>query len=134
MGNCMSGTTVSFNEEYVNKPPNAEQVHREITATERPNATLVLSDEALLDDKTQAIDIEMVRNDITPLSKTELERHSSDISKHAVKKLATRINSDYEVNVVKLQIDSTKFFSGLADRGELNTFMKNVGSKKTKGK
>jgi hypothetical protein len=130
----MSGTTVSFNEEYVNKPPNAEQVQREVTASERPNATLVLSDEALLDDKTQAIDIDMKLNDITLLSKTELERHSSSISKAAIKKLATRVNSDYEVNVVKLQLDSTKFFAGLAERGELNTFMKNVGGKKTKGK
>mmetsp|Transcript_9231 Transcript_9231/g.17558 ORF Transcript_9231/g.17558 Transcript_9231/m.17558 type:complete len:133 (+) Transcript_9231:3077-3475(+) len=129
MGNCMSGSTVTFNEEYVSKPPDAEQVHREITATERPKAALVLSDEALLDDKTEAIEIVMQKNDIVPLTRTELERHSSEISKHAVRKLATRVNSDYEVNFVQLHLDSTNFFKELHDRGEIGAFFKNVAGK-----
>lgn len=126
----MSGSSVTFNEEYVDKRPDAEQVHREIVATERPRAALTLSDEALLDDKTDAIEIVMQRNDIVPLSKTELERHSTEISQHAVKKLATRVNSDYEVNVVQLHLDSTGFFKELHDRGEIGAFMKRVGKKK----
>lgn len=127
----MNETYVAFNEEYVSKPPDAEQVKSAITMEDRPKASVMLSDEALLDDETQAIDIVMQKNDIPPISRNDLEQHSSQISKHAIKKLATRVGSDYEVTVVQMHADSTNFFKKLHDRGEIGAFMKTVGMSKT---
>jgi hypothetical protein len=129
MGNCMSDSTVTFNEDYVNKPPNAEQISADVASTDRPRTVVMLTDEALLDNKTDAIEIVMQSNDIGLPSKSEIERHSSVISKHAIKKLATRVNSDYEVNVVKLA-----YLNTLGDKKGLNALFTRAGVGKATAK